>query len=453
MRPDPVRVIEQRMDRAARRRAARRADLAARGRRHAAGVGDPRLGALPPQRRHRGRRRSLGHLLRRARVRVRADRPARLAATRPACWPTSTPTPEQQDAEHAIEWIADPAMVHRLGRDDRHLMGGVRGAAARRAAPGAAARVVPIHASDDRYSDDVHYIGGCVSAMDMPQWATSMLAYLNQPPDPAVVGDGWREQWHRRLDDATLFIEPWLGHQRRDDYWRQGSACERYDAIRCPVFAVGGWSDGYRDMVLRVVEHVSAPVARTDRPVGTHRSRARRTRSRDRLPAGVRAVLRRRARRRRQRLLRAAEADQLPAGAGRARRVLRRAAGRWVADPAGRRRPSQSGVRRSGRSGCARPRRGGRRLGAAVPGAAGDRRRRRCLVRRRQPRRLRARPASRRRRLAVLGHAAAGATGRAAWPGARRACGSASTAAGGDRRPRSATSPPTAARRSSPAAC
>ncbi len=120
--------------------------------------------------------------------------------------------------------------------------------------------VVPIHASDDRYADDVHYIGGCVSAMDMSQWATSMLAYLNQPPDPLVVGDGWRQAWLERLDGAKPFIEPWLSHQRRDAYWQQGSACEDYGAIRCPVFAVGGWSDGYRDMVFRVLEHVRSPV-------------------------------------------------------------------------------------------------------------------------------------------------------------------------------------------------
>jgi predicted acyl esterase len=87
-----------------------------------------------------------------------------------------------------------------------------------------------------------------------------MLAYLNQPPDPAVVGDGWRDAWLERLEKATLWIEPWLSHQRRDDYWRQGSACEDYSAIRCPVFAVGGWSDGYRDMVFRVLENVSSPV-------------------------------------------------------------------------------------------------------------------------------------------------------------------------------------------------
>jgi hypothetical protein len=167
---------------------------------------------------------------------------------------------EQQDAERAIAWIAErPWCTGSVGMIGVSW-GGFAALQLAARAPAALRGVVAIHASDDRYSDDVHYIGGCVSAMDMPQWATSMLAYLNQPPDPAVVGDGWREQWHRRLDGASLFIDPWLSHQRRDEYWRQGSACERYDAIRCPVFAVGGWSDGYRDMVLRVVEHVSAPV-------------------------------------------------------------------------------------------------------------------------------------------------------------------------------------------------
>ncbi len=121
----------------------------------------------------------------------------------------------------------------------------------------------PIHASDDRYADDVHYIGGCVSCMDMSQWATSMLAYLNQPPDPR----GGRRRTGGRPGSSGCtarrpFIEPWLSHQRRDAYWQQASACEDYGAIRCPVFAVGGWSDGYRDMVFRVARARPQPGAR-----------------------------------------------------------------------------------------------------------------------------------------------------------------------------------------------
>lgn len=59
---------------------------------------------------------------------------------------------------------------------------------------------------------------------------------------------------------AGAVQHPWLGHQTRDDYWRQGSAGERYDAIRAAVLAVGGWADPHRDTVLRLVEHLRAPV-------------------------------------------------------------------------------------------------------------------------------------------------------------------------------------------------
>jgi predicted acyl esterase len=87
-----------------------------------------------------------------------------------------------------------------------------------------------------------------------------MAAYLGQPPDPAVVGEDWRARWRERLEAMEPWVATWLAHQRRDDYWRGGSACERYAEIACPVFAIGGWADGYRDMVLRVLEHVDAPV-------------------------------------------------------------------------------------------------------------------------------------------------------------------------------------------------
>jgi uncharacterized protein len=181
---------------------------------------------------------------------------------------------EQADTQEVIAWLASRSWctgsVGMIGVS----WGGFAALQLASRHPEALRGVVAIHASDDRYADDVHYVGGCVSAMDMTQWATSMLAYLNQPPDPAVVGDRWREAWQARLAGAKPFIEPWLSHQRRDDYWRQGSACEDYAAIRCPVFAVGGWSDGYRDMVLRVVQHVTAPVRGLIGPWGHTRPEA-----------------------------------------------------------------------------------------------------------------------------------------------------------------------------------
>jgi predicted acyl esterase len=167
---------------------------------------------------------------------------------------------EGEDVDEVITWLAEqPWCTGAVG------MIGVSwgGFAALQAAarhPPALRGIVPIHASDDRYADDVHYFGGCVLATDMVHWSTCMAAYVGQPPDPAVVGEGWRDAWRERVERMEPWVATWLSHQRRDDYWRQGSACERYAEIGCPVFAVGGWSDGYRDMVLRMVEHVDAPV-------------------------------------------------------------------------------------------------------------------------------------------------------------------------------------------------
>ncbi|MGH3804930.1 MAG: CocE/NonD family hydrolase, partial [Pseudonocardiaceae bacterium] len=94
---------------------------------------------------------------------------------------------------------------------------------------------------------------------DNLSWASTMFAYNSCPPDPAVVGDRWRELWHDRLDGSGLWIEQWLQHQRRDDFWRHGSICEDFAAVACPVLAVSGWADGYTNSVFRLLAHLEVP--------------------------------------------------------------------------------------------------------------------------------------------------------------------------------------------------
>ena len=119
--------------------------------------------------------------------------------------------------------------------------------------------IMTLMSTDDRYADDVHYRGGCVEALDMLHWASSMLVWNARPPDPRLFGDGWHETWLERLEGANNWIEPWLGHQRRDAYWKHGSVCEDYSAIDVPVYAVGGWVDGYTNAVPRMLEGLSVP--------------------------------------------------------------------------------------------------------------------------------------------------------------------------------------------------
>ena len=128
--------------------------------------------------------------------------------------------------------------------------------AARR--PEALAAVVTVCSTDDRYADDVHYMGGCVLG-DNLSWASTMLAYNSCPPDPELVGERWRAMWLERLRHNRPWLESWLRHQHRDAYWRHGSICEDFSAVRCPVLAASGWADGYTNAVFRLLAGLHVP--------------------------------------------------------------------------------------------------------------------------------------------------------------------------------------------------
>ncbi|HLH70543.1 MAG TPA: CocE/NonD family hydrolase [Candidatus Dormibacteraeota bacterium] len=166
---------------------------------------------------------------------------------------------EQEDALVVLRWLAaQPWCSGRVGIIGKSW-GGFNGLqiAARR--PPELGAVISVASTDDRYADDVHYMGGCVLAWDMLSWGSTMLAYNARPPDPAVVGDRWRPVWLARMARTRPFVHTWLRHQRRDDYWRQGSVCEDYAQITCPVLMVGGWADAYRNAILRFLARYPGP--------------------------------------------------------------------------------------------------------------------------------------------------------------------------------------------------
>jgi hypothetical protein len=166
---------------------------------------------------------------------------------------------EQEDALELIAWLAEqPWCTGAVGMWGISW-GGFNALQVAAHRPPALKAIMTLCSTDDRYADDVHYRGGCVLALDMLHWASSMMTWNARPPDPRLAGEGWRETWLERLEAANAWIEPWLSHQRRDEYWKQGSVCEDYSAIECPVFAVGGFADGYTNAVPRLLEGLSVP--------------------------------------------------------------------------------------------------------------------------------------------------------------------------------------------------
>jgi hypothetical protein len=129
--------------------------------------------------------------------------------------------------------------------------------AARR--PPALKAIVPMYATDDRYSDDVHYFGGAPTASDLAQYAVSQIGMNALPPRPSYAGPDWRAQWRARLEATPPWWPIWLRHQTDGPYWRQGSLAPGYDAITCAVFNIGGWSDGYPSAALRMQSQCQAP--------------------------------------------------------------------------------------------------------------------------------------------------------------------------------------------------
>ena len=125
--------------------------------------------------------------------------------------------------------------------------------------PPALKAIIPIYATDDRYADDVHYMGGAVKQLDQVDYPTYMVAMNALPPVPGVYGEGWREEWERRVRGTEPWVLTWLEHQRFDDYWRFGSLRPDYDRIQAATMIIAGWADGYRNNSLRTFEQLRCP--------------------------------------------------------------------------------------------------------------------------------------------------------------------------------------------------
>ena len=233
---------------------------------------------------------------------------------------------EQEDLLEVIAWIArQPWCTGAVGMTGISW-GGFNSLqlAARR--PPALRAIITLMSTDDRYADDVHYKGGCLMGTDLLHWSSCMLHWQCQPPHEVAVGARWRDLWQRRLERDEPWIHTWLAHQRRDDYWKHGSVCEDYAAIEVPVYAVGGWADGYTNAVLRLLGGLSGAAQGPHRTVGTRIPAHGGAGAGHRLPAGVPALVGPLAQGPRQRDHGRAHAARLDAGVRGAERAGRRQA-------------------------------------------------------------------------------------------------------------------------------
>jgi predicted acyl esterase len=167
------------------------------------------------------------------------------------------PPSEAEDMCAVIAWLADqPWCTGAVGMFGSSYAGFATLHAAMLGPPALRA-IVPLYATDDRYTDDIHYAGGIRKAAEF-NYPLSMVALNALPPVPALAGDGWRERWLRRIDELV----PWyrsIEEQNDGPFWRQGSLRPGYGLIRIPTMVIGGWSDLYRNAALRLIEQLDVP--------------------------------------------------------------------------------------------------------------------------------------------------------------------------------------------------
>jgi uncharacterized protein len=169
------------------------------------------------------------------------------------------PPEEQRDLCEVIAWLADREWSSGAVGMYGTSYSGFNSIQLAMERPPALKAIVAIYATDDRYTDDVHYEGGVLKALDFIDYVLYMTPMNALPPVPGVFGDGWRAEWDERVAQSEPWLIRWLEEQSDGPYWRHGSLRPRYEAIECATMIVAGWADGYRNSTFRMFERLRSP--------------------------------------------------------------------------------------------------------------------------------------------------------------------------------------------------
>ena len=159
---------------------------------------------------------------------------------------------ETLDGHDTVEWLAaQPWCTGAIGMWGLSYGGftSIQVAATR---PPHLRAIVPVQATDDRYTDDVHYVGGAMTVSELAQYAVSQVAMNALPALPSAWGDAWLDRWRQRLQATPVWLFEWARQQRDGPYWRVGSLAPDYGRIDAAILHITGWMDEYVDAAIRM---------------------------------------------------------------------------------------------------------------------------------------------------------------------------------------------------------
>lgn len=161
---------------------------------------------------------------------------------------------ELDDGEVVIDWLS------RQGFSNGHVgmfgisWGGFNSIQMAMRQPPALKAFIALMATENLYQEDVHYMDGIICT---DSWMMSTDLYHSMPGAPDFILD---EQWQRDRFDTEPSVYTYMRQQRDGPFWARASALGQYDKIKIPGLHIGGWFDGYRNSLPRMLENVKAPV-------------------------------------------------------------------------------------------------------------------------------------------------------------------------------------------------
>jgi uncharacterized protein len=120
--------------------------------------------------------------------------------------------------------------------------------------PPALKAILAVHASDNLFEDSVDYIDGAFH-VDPYHLEIHHENGLPRPPDYELDEAYFKE----RFDSYPWFFT-YMKRPTDGAFWRRNALRYDYARLRAPIYLIGGLLDGYRDAVVRILEHASVPV-------------------------------------------------------------------------------------------------------------------------------------------------------------------------------------------------
>jgi len=159
---------------------------------------------------------------------------------------------EQEDGERIIAWLASQPWSNGNVGMFGISWGGFNSIQMAMRRPPALKAILAVAATEALFTEDVHYMDGIMHvdefevAMDLDQGRSGAPDF---PLDEDTLA--------KRMDSTPWSLD-YFRHQRNGPFWR--APVRRLEDISVPCFLIGGFQDGYRNSIVRMLERVPAPV-------------------------------------------------------------------------------------------------------------------------------------------------------------------------------------------------